>query len=162
MHVNKTALLNAKHCSFLLRQVYLGRADQASDPEVISSPFIFTQDINLTSSWFSFSLKTSIWHHADCQKVIHGLGITHVLSTSRIRASKFRGLVYILVNKVKLRIQNLQERYKSKDWKCLNIFCQGLLLLLHAQVDHQLCPGGAGGGRQVGIFLHELPCLWII
>jgi len=46
------------------RQVYLGRADQASDSEVI-----------------------------------HGLGITHVLSTSRIRASKFRGLVYILVNK---------------------------------------------------------------
>ena len=33
-------------------------------------------------------------------EVIHGLGITHVLSTSRIRASKFRGLVYILVNKV--------------------------------------------------------------
>jgi len=46
------------------REIYLGRADQASDPEVIRS-----------------------------------LGITHVLSTSRIRASKFRGLVYILVNK---------------------------------------------------------------
>jgi len=45
-------------------KVYLGRADQASDPEVV-----------------------------------RGLGITHVLSTSRIRASKFRGLVYILVNK---------------------------------------------------------------
>lgn len=45
-------------------QIYLGRADQASDAEVINS-----------------------------------LGITHVLSTSRIRASKFRGLVYILVNK---------------------------------------------------------------
>jgi len=46
------------------RKIYLGRADQASDPDVI-----------------------------------HSLGITHVLSTSRVRASKFRGLVYILVNK---------------------------------------------------------------
>ena len=46
------------------RKIYLGRADQASDPAVI-----------------------------------HALGITHVLSTSRVRASKFRGLVYILVNK---------------------------------------------------------------
>ena len=157
MHVNKNALLNAKHCSFLLRQVYLGRADQASDPEVISSQFFFTEDINLTSSWFSFSLKTSIWHQADCQKVIHGLGITHVLSTSRIRASKFRGLVYILVNKVKLRIQNEQERYKRLEMsRCLNIFSQGLLLLLHAQVDHQLCPGGAGGGRKVFSSMNQL------
>jgi len=48
----------------LERKIYLGRADQASDPAVI-----------------------------------HSLGITHVLSTSRVRASKFRGLVYILVNK---------------------------------------------------------------
>jgi len=31
--------------------------------------------------------------------VIHSLGITHVLSTSRVRPTKFRGLVYILVNK---------------------------------------------------------------
>ena len=31
--------------------------------------------------------------------VIQGLGITHVLSTSRVRATKFRGLIYILVNK---------------------------------------------------------------
>jgi len=46
------------------RKIYLGRADQASDPAVI-----------------------------------HSLGITHVLSTSRVRATKFRGLVYILVNK---------------------------------------------------------------
>lgn len=46
------------------KKIYLGRADQASDPAVI-----------------------------------HSLGITHVLSTSRVRASKFRGLVYILVNK---------------------------------------------------------------
>merc|ERR1712059_6200 len=48
----------------LERQLYLGRADQASDPAVIKK-----------------------------------LGITHVLSTSRVRANKFRGLVYILVNK---------------------------------------------------------------
>lgn len=46
------------------KKIYLGRADQASDPAVI-----------------------------------HSLGITHVLSTSRVRATKFRGLVYILVNK---------------------------------------------------------------
>merc|ERR1712080_206433 len=55
------------------RQIYLGRADQASDPEVI-----------------------------------HSLGITHVLSTSRIRASKFRGLVYILVNKASFSASTLK------------------------------------------------------
>ena len=33
------------------------------------------------------------------QRVISSLGITHVLSTSRVRTEKFRGLVYILVNK---------------------------------------------------------------
>jgi len=54
-------------------QIYLGRADQASDPEVI-----------------------------------HSLGITHVLSTSRIRASKFRGLVYILVNKATFSVSTLK------------------------------------------------------
>ena len=86
-------------------QVYLGRADQASDSEVISSPLIF--------------IRTSMWHqpncHRHCEKVIHGLGITHVLSTSRIRASKFRGLVYILVNKVS-KTQNEQNQV-SKDYK---------------------------------------------
>ena len=76
----------AKLLSFFC-QVYLGRADQASDSEVIFSRLIC-------------DLFTSRWHQAHCEKVIHGLGITHVLSTSRIRASKFRGLVYILVNKV--------------------------------------------------------------
>ena len=31
--------------------------------------------------------------------VMHTLGITHVLSTSRVKPVKFRGIVYILVNK---------------------------------------------------------------
>jgi len=31
--------------------------------------------------------------------VIHALGITHVVSTTKIRGTKFKGLVYILVNK---------------------------------------------------------------
>ena len=30
---------------------------------------------------------------------MHSLGITHVLSTSRVKPVKFRGIVYILVNK---------------------------------------------------------------
>ena len=56
--------LNWMPSMILERKLYLGRADQASNPAVI-----------------------------------HSLGITHVLSTSRVRATKFRGLVYILVNK---------------------------------------------------------------
>ena len=48
----------------MLQVLYLGRADQATDPYVMTR-----------------------------------LGITHVLSTARVRASKFRGIVYILVNK---------------------------------------------------------------
>ena len=36
---------------------------------------------------------------ASDQQVIESLGITHILSTSRVRATKFRNLVYILVNK---------------------------------------------------------------
>lgn len=57
----------------LERQLYLGRADQASDPAVIQK-----------------------------------LGITHVLSTSRVRANKFRGLVYILVNKTTFSASTLK------------------------------------------------------
>jgi hypothetical protein len=56
-------------------------------------------------------------------EVIHGLGITHVLSTSRIRASKFRGLVYILVNKVR-RAASIVHR------------SAGLLLRIHPEADH--------------------------
>jgi len=50
--------------SMLDPDLYLGRADQASDTSVIEK-----------------------------------LGITHILSTSRVRPNKFKGLVYILVNK---------------------------------------------------------------
>ena len=57
----------------LEKVLYLGRADQASDHEVINN-----------------------------------LGITHVISTSRVRAAKFRGLVYILVNKTSFSASTLR------------------------------------------------------
>ena len=101
-------------------------------------------------------------------KVIHGLGITHVLSTSRIRASKFRGLVYILVNKVGRRniFYFLLLTWFSIFIPPWNIFyflflvwfststppdciSSGLLLRLHPQTNDQLCAGGAGWRGQV-------------
>ena len=45
------------------------------------------------------SLYLGTSDQAGDQRVISSLGITHVLSTSRVRTEKFRGLVYILVNK---------------------------------------------------------------
>ena len=40
--------------------------------------------------------------------VIQSLGITHILSTSRLRATKFRSLVYILVNKASFSVSSLR------------------------------------------------------
>ena len=40
--------------------------------------------------------------------VIQSLGITHILSTSRVRATKFRNLVYILVNKASFSVSSLR------------------------------------------------------
>lgn len=55
------------------KQLYLGRADQASDPYVIQT-----------------------------------LGITHILSTSRIRFGKIKGLIYILVNKTSFSLSTIK------------------------------------------------------
>ena len=40
--------------------------------------------------------------------VIQSLAITHILSTSRVRATKFRNLVYILVNKASFSVSSLR------------------------------------------------------
>ena len=40
--------------------------------------------------------------------VIQSLGITHILSTSRVRATKFKNLVYILVNKASFSVSSLR------------------------------------------------------
>ena len=45
------------------------------------------------------SLYLGTSDQAGDQRVISSLGISHVLSTSRVRTEKFQGLVYILVNK---------------------------------------------------------------
>lgn len=42
------------------------------------------------------------------QYVMTNLGVTHVLSTARIRPSKFRGIVYILVNKSSFSLSTLK------------------------------------------------------
>ena len=63
---------------------------------------------------------------ASDQQVIESLGITHILSTSRVRATKFRNLVYILVNKAS---------FTTSSQECLGLTTNFILEAL------------AGGGR---------------
>lgn len=110
-------------CMLLDRQLYLGRADQASDPEVI-----------------------------------HSLGITHILSTSRVRASKFRGLVYILVNKDSFSASTL----KLTTNFVLEALAGGGKLLVHGcdGFDQSAAVAVAALMRHCSATLED--CLWLV
>jgi len=67
-------------------------------------PSLPVQTVRRSITWLpSMILERRIYlgttEQASDPHVIQSLGISHVLSTSRVRAAKFRGLVYILVNK---------------------------------------------------------------
>ena len=68
------------------------------------NPAHYVEPLRRSITWLpSMILERRIYlgtcEHAADPRVISALGITHVVSTSRVRAAKVRGLVYILVNK---------------------------------------------------------------
>jgi len=94
--------------------LYSERTEDSVHPdlEVIdkkSEPSEFRGSITwMPSMIVEMQLHLGTVNHAGDMSVIKGLGITHVLSTSRVKPTKFPGLVYILVNKNSFSLSTLK------------------------------------------------------
>ena len=90
--------------------------------------------------------------------VIHSLGITHIVSTTRVRGARFKGLVYILVNKTSFS----QSTLKLTTRFILDALESGGRVLVHGCDGHDQSAGVvlAALMRHYSATLED--CLWYL